>query len=320
MKLDFRIDWGYQYLYSRRLYHPTYIWDGELTVENGSVDEIYQLTYPYSWYGIGHSAKETKLDEPKWQSKTKRGLSGIRVVADVNENTVFHLKTMSGDFSFTAEEIINDGKLDFPVGPKYLGCSVLVTRRGYIWFRPESLPGQTIWNAEDLGLDVYPWARCELAWLRPGKTVEFTYNVPEKTKEVSDTVIHTVGMAAPEFDPVKESQVDEMIPFEVYCDGEKVAEFSRYYRRHDYNLQLLEDAWITVNVPAGEHKFAIKNLHPTCCFAISRITAKQSEKNTGDLLLPKWALVGESFKGKVYAAADGDVTVNVFGKIGRAHV
>ena len=314
MKLDFRIDWGYQYLYSRRLYHPTYIWDGELTVENGSVDEIYQLTYPYSWYGIGHSAKEAKLDSPKWKSKTKRGLSGIRVVADVNENTVFHLNTMSGSFTFTAEEIINDGKLDFPVGPKYLGCSVLVTRRGYIWFRPESIPGQTIWNAEDLGLDVHPWARCELAWLRPGHSVEFTYTVPEKTKEVSDTVIHTVGMGAPEFDPVVESQVDAMMPFEVYCDGEKVAEFSRYYRRHDYNLQLLEDAWITVNVPAGEHKFAIKNLHPEVCFAISRITAKQAEMNTGDLLLPKWALVGESFKGKVYSAADGDVTLDVFGK------
>ena len=314
MKLDFRIDWGYQYLYSRRLYHPTYIWDGDLTVENGSIDEIYQLTYPYCWYGIGHSAKETKLERPEWKSTTKRGLSGVRVVADVNADTVFHLKTMSGSFSFTAEDVLNEGKLDFPVGPKYLGCSVLVTRRGYIWFRPERLEGQTIWNAEDLGLDVHPWARCELAWLRPGKSVEFTYTVPETSKDVSDTVIHTVGMGAPEFNPAEESQVDAMIPFELYCDGVKVAEFSRYYRKHDYTLQLIEDAWITVNVPAGEHKFALKNMHPEVCFAISRITAKQDEKNSGDLLLPKWALVGESFKGKVFSADERTLTVNVFGK------
>ena len=314
MKLEFRIDWGYQYLYSRRLYHPTYIWDGNLTVDGGEISEIYQLTYPYSWYGIGHSAKETKLDAPEWKSKTKRGLAGISVVAEVDEDAVFHLTTMSGSFDFTAKEIIEEGKLDFPVGPKYLGCSVLVTRKGFIWFRPETLPGQTIWNAEDLGLDVHPWARCDLAWLRPGESVKFKYNVPEKTKDVSDTVIHTIGMGAPEFDPVAESQVDAMIPFELYCDGEKLLEFSRYYRRHDYNLQLLEDAWITVNVPAGEHEFALKNLHPEVCFAISRITAKQAEMNHGQLLLPKWALVGESFKGKVYATAEGELPVNVFGK------
>jgi len=314
MKLEFRIDWGYQYLYSRRLYHPTYIWDGNLTVDGGEISEIYQLTYPYSWYGIGHSAKETKLDSPEWKSRTKRALSGIRVVAEVDEDAVFHLHTMSGDAEFTAKEIIEEGKLDFPVGPKYLGCSILVIRKGFIWFRPETLEGQTIWNAEDLGLDVHPWARCDLAWLRPGESLKFKYNVPEKTKDVSDTVIHTVGMGAPEFDPVQESQVDAMIPFELYCDGEKVAEFSRYYRRHDYNLQLLEDAWITVNVPAGEHEFALKNLHPEVCFAISRITAKQAEMDHGQLLTPKWALVGETLKGKVYATREEAITVNVFGK------
>lgn len=314
MKLDFRIDWGYQYLYSRRLYHPTFIWDGSLTVDGGKIDEIYQLTYPYSWYGIGHSAKETKLDSPIWKSTTKRGLSGIRVVADIDETAVFHLTTMSGSFDFTAKDILEKGKLDFPVGPKYLGCSVLVTRTGYIWFRPESLPGQTIWNAEDLGLDVHPWARCDLAWLRPGETVKFKYTVPEKTKDVSDTVIHTVGMGAPEFDPVAESQVDAMIPFELYCDGEKVAEWSRYYRRHDYNLQLLEDAWITVNVPAGEHEFELKNLHNEVCFAISRITAKQAEMNHGQLLLPRWALVGETLKGKVYSTSETEIKVDVFGE------
>ena len=314
MKLEFRIDWGYQYLYSRRLYHPTYIWDGNLKVDGGEITEIYQLTYPYSWYGIGHSAKETKLETPEWKSRTKRALSGIRVVAEVDEDATFHLTTMSGSFDFTAKEVLEEGKLDFPVGPKYLGCSILVIRKGFIWFRPETLKGQTIWNAEDLGLDVYPWARCDLAWLRPGESVKFKYTVPEKTKDVSDTVIHTVGMGAPEFDPVKESQVDAMIPFELYCDGEKVAEFSRYYRRHDYNLQLLEDAWITVNVPAGEHEFALKNLHPEVCFAISRITAKQAEMNHGQLLTPKWALVGETLKGKVYAVREEAITVNVFGE------
>ena len=36
--MNFRIDWGYQYLYSRRTYHPTFVWDGELDCENGKID------------------------------------------------------------------------------------------------------------------------------------------------------------------------------------------------------------------------------------------------------------------------------------------
>ena len=99
MKLDFRMDWGYQYLYSRRHYHPTYIWDGELSVDDGVITEAYQLDYPVLWYGPGHSAKETRLDAPCWRDKTKRGLSGVRVVAEVAENAVFTLSTASGTFS-----------------------------------------------------------------------------------------------------------------------------------------------------------------------------------------------------------------------------
>ena len=67
MKIDFRIDFGYQYLYSRKHYHPTYIWDGELKCENGEIINSYKLDYPYIWYGPGQSAKETKLPDPKWQ-------------------------------------------------------------------------------------------------------------------------------------------------------------------------------------------------------------------------------------------------------------
>ena len=61
MKLDFRIDWGYQYLYSRRHYHPVYLWDGQLDCNGGRIEETYQLDYPVIWYGPGHCAHETKL-------------------------------------------------------------------------------------------------------------------------------------------------------------------------------------------------------------------------------------------------------------------
>ena len=105
MKLDFRIDWGYQYLYSRRHYHPVYLWDGQLDCNGGRIEETYQLDYPVIWYGPGHCAHETKLAEPKWKSRTRRGLSGVRFVADADENATFRLTTLSGTFDFSAKAL-----------------------------------------------------------------------------------------------------------------------------------------------------------------------------------------------------------------------
>ena len=135
MRLDFRIDWGYQYLYSRRHYHPVFRWDGDLSCDKGKILETRQLDYPVIWYGPGHCARETLLDAPRWESSTRRGISGVRVTAEAEPNTVFELHTLSGDFSFSASDITEKGRIVFPVGPKYLGCHVIVTRTGYFWFQ-----------------------------------------------------------------------------------------------------------------------------------------------------------------------------------------
>ena len=64
VKLDFRIDWGYQYLYSRRHYHPFFHWDGTLECSNGVIEKCFKLDYPVIWYGPGQCALETELQDP----------------------------------------------------------------------------------------------------------------------------------------------------------------------------------------------------------------------------------------------------------------
>ena len=88
MKLEFRIDWGYQYLYSRRHYHPFYHWDGHLECSDGTIEKVFRLDYPVLWFGPGHSAKETQLESPCWKSTTHRGFAGIRIEADVADSAV----------------------------------------------------------------------------------------------------------------------------------------------------------------------------------------------------------------------------------------
>lgn len=302
MKLHFRIDWGYQYLYSRRHYHPVFRWDGKLSCSGGVIENTYQLDYPVIWYGPGQSAKETLLEKPEWRSSTKRGMAGIRVEADVEKDAVFVLETSSGVFRFTASEINGKGRIEFPVGNPFLGCFVIVTRTDYLWFRREPKPGEKVFEYSDLSLPVHEWARMKLAWLAPGGSVDMEVEIPECSADYRETIFHTIAMGAPDYSPEKETQVDGEMPFTLLCDGAAVLDYARYYRKHDFFLQLLEDDWKRVKLPAGRHTLTLINRHPSFSLAISRIVLSQAEYSHGQLSMPEWALNGEKVIGKVFAA------------------
>ena len=220
MKLDFRIDWGYQYLYSRRHYHPFFYWDGKLECDGGVIEKCFKLDYPVIWFGPGQCAVETELASPEWKSTTRRGLAGVRIEADVDENAVFHLKTRSGDFSFSAKEIAESGRIVFPVGPKYLNCHVIVTRTGYYWFQNGAKPGQQILEAGDLtAVPVRDWARMRTAWIAPGTKLPFEFEVKECAGDVVEQLLHVVCMVAPEYTPGAEKPAHDYFPIRLWCDG-----------------------------------------------------------------------------------------------------
>lgn len=312
MQLDFRIDWGYQYLYSRRHYHPTYVWDGALSCDKGVIEKTYKLDYPVLWYGPGHSAKETLLDAPRWTDKTKRGLSGIRVEADVPQDAVFTLKTASGTFSFSVADILNKGRIEFAVGPKYQGCFVTVTKTDYLWFRQPLPENAVVFDAgENIPLPTRNYSRMRLAWLAPSESVSFTVAVPESTADLQETVMHTIAMAAPDFDTENEQPLADHIPLELSCDGTPLRTVNRRYRFHDEFMQILEDEWQRLCLPAGEHVLTLKNLHPTLSLAFSRVAFTFSKRNHGQLSIPAWALTGETVFGKVFATREDTVLVTV---------
>ena len=305
MKLDFRIDWGYQYLYSRRHYHPFYHWDGHLECSDGAIENVFQLDYPVIWYGPGHCARETLLDSPCWKSTTRRGLAGIRIEAEVSEKTVFKLVTLSGTFEFEAQEILTEGRIEFPVGPKYLGCHVIVTRTGYYWFRPPARPGQSILEADQLASDTVPvrdWARMRTAWIAPGAKAGFEAELPETHGDSDETILHVVAMAAPEYTPGHEKQVHDDFPLTVFCDGKPVAEGIHYFRQHDTYMQLLEDVWLRFPAVSGKHHFELKNGNARFFLLVSRLVLQQSEHHHLEFSLPPWALAGEPLIGKIFAA------------------
>lgn len=313
MKLDFRIDWGYQYLYSRRHYHPVYVWDGQLECEGGTLEKVFQLDYPVIWFGPGHCAKETLLPEPRWKSRTKRGMAGIRVEAEAEENAVFHLTTASGSFSFTARDILEKGRIQLPIGPKYLGCFITVTRTGFYWFRQPLKAGEIALEPETMGLPVHNWARMRLAWLEPGKTLEFDWEMENRGADLSELLLHLVLMGVPPYTTGKETQVDAIYPYTLLCDGEEVGCFRRYLRQHDTFMQILEDEWREMPLAPGKHRIGIRNDHPALSIGLSRVVLRQRDFRHGQLTLHPWALVGESLFGRVWAAEEGELTLEAEG-------
>ena len=309
MHLSFRIDWGYQYLYSRRHYHPIYLWDGTLRCTEGMILGLEQLSYPVNWFGPVQSPVRTPLPGCSWESRTRRGLAGIHVDAEVGQETVFHLATASFSASFSAEQIIAAGRLVFPVGPKYLGCFVTVTRDGFLWFRDSGVEGETVFDADALGLAVEDQARMRLGMLEPGASVSLPFTVHPLRKDVSFCQLHLIGMPVPVCPDVR-ATVEDDIALELRLDGESVRTFCRRYRDHDTDVQLLEDEWQQFSAPTGEHILTLVN-GSRHRFGISRLTLRQCGRSHGELSVPAWALTGEEVEGKVYAARPDTITVQI---------
>ena len=309
MKLDFRIDFGYQYLYSRRHYHPQFVWDGKLTVEGGHIEKTYQLTYPVLWFGPGHSAVETELEGPAWTLRTKRGLAGIRFEADVDENAVFHLDTVYLKADFTAQDILEKGRIEYMVGPKYLTCSAIVTRTGYLWYHNELHEGETAIEAADMGLPMHNWHRMILAFLEPGAGFKFEVEIPEKTHDYEETLFHTLAMPSRGYtEGGPNTKVNSFIKTALYADGKLLKEVTKYYRVHDNCMQILEDDWIRVQLAPGKHEIELRN-NDGFWFCLNRITYRQCGYNHGQLSMPEWALKNEELTARVYAVKNDTITI-----------
>ena len=308
MTLDFRIDFGYQYLYSRRHYHPQFVWDGALTCEGGTILSAALLTYPVLWFGPGHSAKETPLPRPEWRLRTKRGLAGVRFTAEVEENAVFTLKTTSFEAAFTAAELLEKGRIEYMTGPKYLGCGVIVTRTGYLWYRPAPKPGETVLEARDMGLPMHSWHRMDLAWLAPGETLNFRVSVPERTRDAEETLFHTIAMPAQAYDEKEDTLVNGYVRLALCDGGTPVKEYEKYYRSHDRCMQILEDDWPRVALAPGEHEIGLRNLSDYW-LCLSRVSWRQTGYMHGQLSLPEWTLKGEEAIGRVFAARPDRIAV-----------
>jgi hypothetical protein len=312
MKIDFRIDWGYQMLYSRRHYHPFYLWDGCLECSGQAALKVNQFEYPPAWWGPCHSAIETPLSKPEWKSSTRRKISGIRVEADCSEDAVFKLTTLSGVFEFSAKDIIEKKRFSFHVGPKYAFCQVTVTEMGHLWFRPSPREGQCVFEAKDLPLLQTNSERMDLGVLEPGKTVEFPVDIKAEggKDSLQECLCHIQAMILELDLPEGKKHARSEMAMEFLVKGKTVSECKHFFRYHDDEAQLLEDVWARFPVESAIEKISLKNCDSHYPLMISRMSFESKITDDLQMSIPCWALAGENLRGKIFSMDEKNVRIS----------
>jgi hypothetical protein len=304
-------------LYSRRHYHPVYIWDGNLSCSDSAALQVSLLEYPPAWWGPCHQAREIPLDTPEWRSTTRRRVAGIRVAADCSPGAVFKLTTCSGVFEFTFERLMAEKHFSFQVGPKYGFCAVTVCLDDYLWFRPAPKPGQSVFSPSDLPLRRCDAQRMRMAVLPPGAAVEMEVALPAASAgrgpALSECLCHLQAMVLKPNLPDRQNHVAASMPMEVAVDGETRGSFQHYFRFHDQDVQMLEDAWTRFPLEAGTHRISLKNCHADYPLFISRLSFELKETRHLQMTLPRWVLAGEPAIGRIFAIGQDMVTIHYGG-------
>ena len=337
MKLEFVINWGYQMLYSRRLYHKVYCWDGSLNCSDpNAVMDMELLTYPFVCFGICYNPEKTPVVGNSWQNViTRRAQGGLQVTAECADDAVFTLKNQYGEFTFTAEQIAGDGYLYFPVGGKYDFCVITIQRYGHYWFRPHNfLPGMVEFSAENMPLRVKDNRRMIMAELTPEQTLELPFEAHPAFQDKDNLLtVHIQGMLLKPDDtskiPEESSDIAANPIFETLLsakgqrnfisaealirletDDGTVLEKKHFFRCHDLEVQLMEDIWFTFPIKKAIRKITVSQISQGYSLWIAKITCRQRQVQHLETELPQWALANEKVFGRIYAVESCDVTVS----------
>ena len=102
-------------------------WSGSVDLKGGSLDSLCKLTYATTIWerGFGGCSREysRKLAGSEWKTDitpgSGRGLEGLRLFVDGDENTRITITTKAGNAQFTLAELVDREHIDFPIGGYY---------------------------------------------------------------------------------------------------------------------------------------------------------------------------------------------------------
>ncbi len=328
IEFDFRIEWGFRMVYARRMYHDIFDWSGKIDCSDSGADyRIYSLHYPPCMWGVVYEPDaETEETSHYFHSVLRRDIGGIRVAGKCAGNSVFSLCNRYGRFDFTLRELLEKGRIIFPVGPKYGFYSIIVTRKDFEYFVLPPRENELRSDPRDWHLPEKKTARrAKMYTLAPGQELRLPLTVPPRRRNNSklEVLCHFTGMPLLDLDsplPPPEPEKPErrmdyyhintpgipedvcsgVLTFELGFEGEKKYRKKHYFRFHDFEIQLREDVWCRIPAEPGEKVFILKNPDTYFPFHLTTVAWEFEERTDMELQLPRWAKTGETVFGRFY--------------------
>ncbi len=312
MIIDFRIDFGYSMLYTRRYSHPICVWDGHMDCRHGKILRMYKLEYPFNYSGPAYDAEETPLPNHSWQITTRRNLAGLRIIAEVTDNSIFVFHSSMGDFEIPYERIAREKYFNIPVGDSEIHSSLIINESNYYWFQPSFRPEQQVFHPADMNLLRKNHFRMDCAWLPPQGEVDFIINVPNADcvpDQIAEGLLHLVVMAASAPHNGTPDSVHDQFPMALALDGQNIDVFDQYLRDHDLTMQIMTDIWRRFAVSPGKHTLTLKNLHQFFYLTLHKVIFEVKSTRHLQMTLPHWCLCNETYTGKIYATQADTVSL-----------
>jgi hypothetical protein len=226
-------------------------------------------------------------------------MAGIQVEARVTPETTFAIETKQfGDFHFSAEKLLREGRIVFPIGAKYSHCTIIVTRDDFFWFRdPQTRNEVTVEATEMSGADLVDFSRMKQVWIEAGQSASFDIDIPalEADDREGRWRVHLQAMTAKDReDPYALSR--DYMPLEIRKDESVLMKARQFFRYHDVAMQILHDVWGEIpfdQLPLGRHTLEIRNCHSSLPLLVNRISFRAVTWRHLEICAPDWALVDE---------------------------
>lgn len=338
MQLEFTINWGYQMLYSRRLYHAIFEWDGKLEVSDPNAKmSLALLRYPFCMFGVSYSPVAETINSNEWHNiQTRRSVGGLQVKVDCDDSAQFTLKNKYGDFVFSAQEILQNGFKYFPISFKYDFAVITVSRKGFYWFRDlEENENKFIYTPEKLGGVVEEKRRLLMSKLAAQNSLQLPI-AAKKSANSNFLNIQIQGMLLKDlsknnpcepYNAQKENMrwvlsseceedfvADELTLKIKFSDGAE-KKVTHYCRFHDFEVQLLEDIFVEMPLENDIDSIEIFNENEFYDFWITKIVCEKVTCSHLQTELPAWSLVKKENVGRIFSEKECQVVIKGASKV-----
>ncbi len=289
------ISWGRWSAYYAAKYLPVQNFSGNVSVENGAILDVERLVFPEDSAGpFVHSKQTRPHGTTTFESVVQNWFDGIRLTCEGDGDTVVHLHTAMGDFSFSKGELDAQKHLSKLVGGKY-SMTLIHVEGEQPWYLEEFAADEQILGPTDFGdAPVRTLFRMTGVCADPHTTNCAVFTLPALTDRSTCRVRYRFLANGK---PDEDARIRTVPHLELWVNGTPVWSNTHFSMWHDTSCQYVDEMFIDVErrfLREGENRLEIVNRDDDCTILTTLVGIRLRDPQPLELsAVPVWGMVGE---------------------------